>query len=124
MRRFIWATVTLALMLASFGVGRLSGGGHSVPAMVATLPGDEAGFSNEFDARIHARFPIGSNEDELVAYLAGEKFAPDWRRRDDANASALVLSGLICTKIIRVTWRANSAGALTAVNGAYESRCL
>jgi len=124
MRRLIGPALTLVLMCASFAVGRMNGGGHALPAMVATLPGDEASFSQEFDDRILARFPPGSSEDALIDYLGSEKFAPDWRRRDAANASALVIEGLLCRKIVRVHWRADATGVLTSVSGAYESHCI
>ena len=124
MRRLIWPTLTLALMCASFATGRMNSGNRTLPTMVATLPGDEAGFSREFDERIRAQFPVGSSEDALINYLASEKFAPDWRRRDADNASALVIEGLICRKVISVNWRADAAGLLTSVTGAYESHCL
>jgi hypothetical protein len=52
-RRFaLWPVATLALMFASFAAGRVTGGIHSLPALVATLPGDESEFSREFDQRI------------------------------------------------------------------------
>jgi hypothetical protein len=124
MRRVIWPAVTLVLMGASFGVGRVAGGFRSLPAIIATLPGGESGFSHEFDERIRARFPIGSSEDALIDYLAGEDFAPEWRRRDARNSGAFVSSGLVCKKIIRVLWRADASGVLRDVSGAYESRCL
>jgi hypothetical protein len=124
MRRAIWAAATLLLMAAAFGVGRLAVGTHSLPAIAATLPGDEAQFSREFDERIRDRFPVGTSEDALVDYLASEHFAPEWRRRDGANAAAFVWSGLLCAKVVRVLWRADATGRLTEVNGAYESHCL
>ncbi len=110
-------------MAAAFGVGRLAVGTHSLPAIAATLPGDEAQFSREFDERMRDRFPLGSSEDALVDFLTGEHFAPEWRRRDDANAAAFMWSGLLCTKTVRVRWRADATGVLTAVEGAYESHC-
>ena len=97
----------LLVALASFGYGRLGGGAHNLPAMVATIPGDEAGFSQEFNNRMRTRFSPGSSEDALIDYLRSENFAPEWRRRDEANASALVLNGLICQKVIRARWRAD-----------------
>ena len=124
MRRAIWPAVTLALIIVCFAVGRVSEGFHSLPAIAATLPGDELQFSRELDSRIRERFPIGTSEDKLIEYLASEKFAPEWRRRDAANASSFVWNGLLCTKNVRVRWRADAAGVLTDVNGAYESHCL
>jgi len=124
MRRFLLPALMLALMLVSFAAGRLAGSFRTLPAMVATLSGEEAGFSREFDSRVRAQFPVGSSEDALIAYLESEKFAPEWRRRDEPNTSAFILSGLICRKTVRVRWRADASGALTDVSGAYESRCL
>ena len=124
MRRAIWPAVTLVVMAASFGAGRTAGGFRSLPDIAATLPGDESQFSRELDERIRERFPVGTSEDKLVAYLAGEGFVPDWRRRDAANAAAFAWSGLLCKKIVRASWRADAAGVLTDVNGAYESQCL
>jgi hypothetical protein len=116
--------VTLLLMAAAFGLGRVANGMRSLPEIATTLPGDEAQFSREFDERIRDRFPAGSSEDVLVDYLASEHFAPEWRRRDGANAAAFVWSGLVCTKTVRVVWRAGATGVLAAVNGAYQSHCL
>ena len=65
-RRALWATVTLLLMAAAFGIGRLADGIRSLPEIAATLPGDEAQFSREFDERIRDRFAVGSSEDVLV----------------------------------------------------------
>jgi hypothetical protein len=111
-------------MSVAFGAGKISGRFRSLAAIVETLPGDEAGFSRELDARFRERFPIGTSEDKLIDYLASEHFVPEWRRRDDANSSAFVEDGLICEKIARVIWRADAAGVLTEVGGAYESHCL
>jgi len=124
MRRATWAAVTLLLMATAFGAGRLAIGRHELPAIASTLPGDEAQFSQEFDERIRDRFPIGSSEDALVDFLTGEHFAPEWRRRDGANAAALVWSGVMCTKTVHVRWRSDATGRLAEVNGAYESHCL
>ena len=124
MRRATWGAVTLLLMAAAFAAGRFAIGNHDLPAIAATLPGDEAQFSREFDERIRDHFPVGTSEDALVDYLASEHFAPEWRRRDDANAAAFVWSGLLCTKTVCVRWRSDATGRLAEVNGAYESHCL
>ena len=123
MRRAIWSASALLLAIAAFAVGRFSSF-RPFPEIVATLPGDESDFSREFDGRIRERFPIGSSEDKLVDFLGSEGFFPDWRRRDNPNASFFVQRGLICQKIVRVFWRADTTGALTDVHGSYESRCI
>ncbi len=81
-------------------------------------------FSRELNSRFRQRFPVGSSEDKLLAYLVSANFVPDWRRRDDPNASVFVWNGLMCTLIARVHWRADAGGILTDVGGAYESQCL
>ena len=124
MRNLAWPVVTLVLMAVSFVVGRKTGRFHALPAIAATLPGDEADFSRELDARIREQFPVGTNEEKLIAYLESEGFSPQWRRREDSNASAFIWNGLICTKVVRVFWRSDATGVLSEVNGAYESQCL
>ena len=94
-----------------------------MPEIVATLPGDESEFSRELDARLRERFPIGTSQDKLISYLVGANFAPDWPR-GDANASVFIFNGWLCARIAHVLWRADSAGTLTDVSGAYESHCL
>jgi hypothetical protein len=124
MRKFVWPVATLLLMAASFVVGRKTGGFHPLPAIAATLPGEETDFNQELDERIRERFPIGTSEETLILYLSGEGFSPEWRRREDANAGAFVWNGLICQKIVRIFWRADERGLLTQVNGTYQSQCL
>ena len=123
MRRAIWSALALLLATAAFVAGRLSNF-HPFPGIVATLPGDESEFSREFNDRIRERFPIGSSEDKLLTFLTNEGFLPDWRSRDNPNASFFVQSGLICQKIIRVFWRADASGTLTDIRGSYESHCI
>ena len=124
MRRVIWPAVTLILMSAAFGAGKIVGRFRTLPAIVATLPGDEAEFSRELDHKIREQFPVGTSEDKLIGYLETEQFLPEWRRRDEDNSSSFVQNGLICEKIARVFWRADGAGVLTKVGGNYESHCL
>ena len=73
-RRAIWSASALLLAIVSFGVGRFSSF-RPFPEIVATLLGDEFGFSREFDGRIRERFPIGSSEDKLVDFLGSEGFS-------------------------------------------------
>ena len=123
MRWAIWSASALLLATVSFAAGRFASF-RPLPEIVATLPGDEFEFSREFDGRIRERFPIGSSEDKLVDFLVNESFFPDWRRRDNPNTSFFVQSGLICTKIVRVQWRADPAGILTQAGGSYQSQCI
>jgi hypothetical protein len=77
MRKAAWPILTLVLMAVSFAVGRKTAGFHPLPAIAATLPGVEADFGRELDIRIRERFPIGTNEETLIAHLAGEGFVPN-----------------------------------------------
>ena len=123
MHRVAWAAATLILMGLSFAAGKMTLGVRIMPEIVATLPGDESQFSRELDDRLRERFPIGTSQDKLIGYLVGANFVPDWPQRD-GNASLFVFNGLLCDRIARVRWRADSAGLLTNVSGAYESHCL
>ena len=49
MRRLIWPALTLLLTGLAFGAGRISAGFRVLPAIVATLPGEERDFSRELD---------------------------------------------------------------------------
>ncbi len=123
MHRAAWAAATLILMALSFAAGRMTLGVRIMPEIVATLPGDESQFSRELDARLRERFPIGTSEDKLIGYLVGANFIPDWTQRD-TKSSMFIFNGLLCDRIVHVLWRADAAGSLTNVSGAYESHCL
>jgi hypothetical protein len=123
MHRLAWAGATLLLMALSFAAGRMTLGARIMPEIVATLPGDESQFSRELDARLRERFPLGTSQDKLIGYLVGADFVPDWPQRD-GNASMFIFNGLLCDRIAHVLWRADAAGILTHVSGAYESHCL
>jgi hypothetical protein len=123
MRSLAWALAVLVLMALSFVIGRKSGDFRLLPSIAATLPGDENEFNRELGEAVRARFPLGTKEDALVGFLSDEGFSPDWRRRDSPNAGIFVWNGLLCSKIVRVMWRADGSGALTFVDGSYEGRC-
>jgi hypothetical protein len=123
MHRLAWAAAALILMALSFAAGRMTLGVRIMPEIVATLPGDESEFSHELDARLRERFPVGTSQDKLIGYLVGANFVPDWPRHD-GNASLFIFNGMLCDRTARVFWRADAAGSLTNVSGAYESHCL
>jgi hypothetical protein len=123
MHRLAWAGATLLLMALSFAAGRMTLGERIMPEIVATLPNDESQFSRELDARLRERFPLGTSQDKLIGYLVGANFVPDWPQQG-ANASQFIFNGLMCDRSARVLWRADAAGALTYISGAYESHCL
>jgi hypothetical protein len=77
MRRAIWFVAIVALMGASFALGRGSVGLRSLTAVVATLPGEEVGFRKGFDGRIRHRFPVGTSEDALIGNSSVKGFCPN-----------------------------------------------
>jgi hypothetical protein len=117
----IGAITTVAL---SFSAGRSARDYKTIPTILATLVGEEKGFNSGIDARIRELFPAGSSEDHLIDYLDAEGFVPEWPRRNGQNAGRFVHNGLLCTKIVRVLWRADDRGRLTNVSGGYAGRCL
>ncbi len=123
MHRVAWAGATLVLAALSFAAGRMTLGVRIMPEIVATLPGDESQFSRELDARLRERFPVGTSQDKLIGYLAGANFVPDWPR-GDVSVGMFIFNGMLCDRIVHVLWRADAAGTLTNVSGAYESHCL
>jgi hypothetical protein len=123
MHRLAWVAATLLLMALAFAGGRMTLGERIMPEIVATLPNDESQFSRELDARLRERFPLGTSQDKLIGYLVGANFVPDWPR-GETNASVFVFNGLLCDRIAHVLWRADAAGALTYISGAYDSHCL
>jgi hypothetical protein len=53
----------------------------------------------------------------------GANFVPDWPQHG-ANESEFIFNGLMCDRIAHVSWRADAAGAITDISGAYDSHCL
>jgi hypothetical protein len=119
----LWGVALLAAILG-FASGRMTSGIHHLPEIAATLPGEESEFSRELDERVRERFPVGASDEKLVAYLSAQGFKPEWRQRDYANVASFVWSGVFCTKVVRVIWRADASGALTHVNGSYQTQCV
>ena len=105
-------------------MGRMTKGIQHLPALAATLPGDESGFNREIDERVKELFPIGSSDKNLIAYLSAQGFTPEWREKDYANVATFVWTGVLCTISVRVIWRADVEGALTQIDGSYQSQCV
>lgn len=118
-----WRAFVVLLVIAAFYVGRATQSFRQLPEIAATLPGDESGFGRELDARVQQRFPLGSSDAKLIAELSRQEFTPEWRERGYANAASFVWRGLLCTKVVRVIWRADDQGAIAQINGEYQRRC-
>jgi hypothetical protein len=119
----LWS-VALVITITGFSIGRVSSGIHALPSLAATLPGDESEFNHEIDQRIKELFPILTDDKKLIAYLSAQGFTPEWREKDYANAASFIWTGVLCTKVVRVVWRADSEGAVTQVNASYQTRCV
>jgi hypothetical protein len=119
-----WWAVALLVGIFGFAAGRMTSRIHPLPALAATLPGDESEFNHEIDERVHELFPPGTSDEKLIAFLSAQGFTPDWRTKDSANAATFVWTGLFCTKTVRVVWRADSNGALTERTGSYQTQCV
>lgn len=114
----------LCLMAVAYRLGQATAIPKPLPAIVATLPGDETQFSAELDRRLRERFPAGSAEANLIDMLKREGFEPDWRKGDEPNSAIFVHQGLVCRQVARVMWRAGATGDLVEVGGDYEGHCL
>ena len=111
------------LVALAFGAGRMTLGLRTMPEIVATLPGDKSEFSRELDARLRERFPAGNEPGQADWLPRQANLLPDWPQRG-ANVERIHFERLDLHKIVRVLWRADEAGSLTSVSGAYEGHCL
>jgi hypothetical protein len=114
----------IAAVAISFYAGWSARDHKRLPEILATLPGIEQGFGRIIDERLRGEFPVGSSEYDLVSYLDAEGFVPEWHRRSDQNAAVFVHDGILCTKTVRVLWRADRRGKLTNISGGYASHCV
>lgn len=84
--------------------------------MGKALPASYSEGEREFDERIKSRFPLGSNEADLIAYVSADGFKLD---RGGANfRSATLTRGMVFKKIWSIRWRSN-AGKIDVVWGVY-----
>ncbi len=93
---------------------------RNLPAQIAAMP-------HEFEARLKARFPVGSFVNDMLQELRRENFvvgnlpqAPDQEqyasRQDGGNWT--------CSFTATVFWNADDKGHLTAIRGDYRATCL
>ncbi|WP_448187231.1 hypothetical protein [Azospirillum sp. sgz301742] len=94
------------------------------PPLADNLPTNVAMAKQEFARRVEYRFPIGSNENELIKELSKQGFHPSWRRKDDDNMATVERGGLPCNESWMVTWRSDQAGKIVKINGNFRLTCL
>lgn len=70
----------------------------------------------EFDRRVKAHFPKGTNESELISQLQNEGFAVDQSKLDFNNA--FITQGLIFRTLWSVRWRTKE-GQVDEIWGVY-----
>ena len=106
--------------------GLFSGCAYSIPPLGRDLPATVDQTRVEFDARVRNRYPVGSDEQPLVAELRKERFklAEDLGKPNADRLSAVYESnGLACRLRWAVYWAADQ-GKITAISGEYSQVCL
>ena len=72
-------------------------------------------------ARFHHRFPAGTPERDLTAWLEKNRFAVDARARTADRR----VNGLPCNEAVKVDWSVDAAGRLTRVDAVVsQTACL
>ena len=102
----------------------LSACADSPPAIGSHLPGSFSEASDAFDARVKARFPVGSDETALRAELAREKFVVS-TDKDSASdfAARYHADELVCGASWVIRWSVAEA-KVAAIGGTYREICL
>lgn len=93
--------------------------------LTAGLPRGWGKASSQFNARLRARFPVGSSANTLIDGLASEGFTPTWFEADGEYGAKRDESSFPCNVAARVFWRVGQTGTVSAVRGTYhEEGCL
>jgi len=111
--------LTLALIL-------VAGCSHSAPPIAHGLPTTFGKLTGAFDARMHERFPVGSDEELLIAELKREqfKFSGEVSGSEEHKLSAVYeAQDLACKQLWAVYWTANQR-KITGISGHYEQVCF
>ena len=119
-RRIVAASLSMALAGCAFP-----------PPLGSHLPHTFAEADPAFDARVRARFPIGTEEAVVVRELVRERFkitavhAPPINNPDGFTAEADHGGnmGIACELKWTVIWRADQ-GRISAIEGHYGATCL
>ena len=97
------------------------------PPLGAGLPGGTwATVSQVFDARVKARFPVGSSESSMLLELGRQKFLLSLPLTVGARYSVTAVRdvpGFPCRRHWSVTWSTHS-GLITDIAGSYSGTCL
>jgi hypothetical protein len=111
-----------ALVLVLMGIS--SGCSTSPPKIGRHIGGTWAEASAAFDARVKARFPIGSSAGALLVELKSQGFIVSQDQTDASTFSALYdAPGFPCRLFWRVRWSADNA-KITAITASYSGVCV
>lgn len=118
--------VSMLLLLTavlSGGIGYIFGWAQQwekpKPPLVRDLPGEWAKAEVEFDRRVKAEFPVGSDERALIGELRHQGFRPNWTTDGARRSANLDLSTMICAIHAEIEWTADGRGKITSIEGKY-----
>jgi len=92
-----------------------------LPELAAGLPATVTEARAAFDARVRARFAIGTTEASLISELAGEGFKPSYWEADDLHDATFRRRRFPFATLWSVRWRSES-GRITEIWGVYGIR--
>lgn len=112
MHRHILLIITAALCIC---------GCTHTPPIGRELPRGPERHGVYFDQRVKSRFPVGSDESNLVAELRRERF--NVISSPTRSSAKRDIGGIPCRRIWSISWTAE-AGKITDVTGDYGETCL
>jgi len=118
----IVGTSAATVLAMSFWLLRINGAFDPDPALVRSAElgtGDVGMVSGKFDRAVRTRFPLGTQESDLIHELLLEKFEPNW----GGHRATYRRTSLICAAEYTVTWTADETFRLTRVSGEFRAIC-
>lgn len=119
--------------LAIFALGLIFGLGLALywttsrasSPLTTGLPSEWKAANAQFDARVRARFPIGTLIPKFLSELNAEGFEPTWFEADRFYGVKRKEQDFPCVIVARIYWRAGQNGTVTAVRTHYgQEGCL
>lgn len=122
----VGVVATIAIEALILGVRWLesSKSPQPLPALIRDMATAVDQITPTFSDRIKARFPIGSDENELISELRSEGFEPRWNLRGEPRVAVLVRGGPACREEWRVFWRTDASDMVAVIGAEYAPICL